>query len=132
MRSRMTESQHHYEDHCNDAGPALMDSLKSHRHASIKHEGLSGRQLRQARRLAHKYALQCVDDYDAVLQLRAKGVDPFCNLAAKRLNKQIINIKQVRSIENAPPTPVVDVSNRKRFGLMLLIAFALLMVQYQF
>jgi capsular polysaccharide transport system permease protein len=44
---------------------------------AIKQEGLTGRQLRMARRVAQKHGLAPTSDYDAVRQLRAKGIDPF-------------------------------------------------------
>jgi len=44
---------------------------------AIKREGLTGRQLRMARRAAQKYGLAPTSDYDAVLQLRTRGIDPF-------------------------------------------------------
>jgi capsular polysaccharide transport system permease protein len=44
---------------------------------AIKREGLTGRQLRMARRAAQKYGLAPTSDYDAVRQLRGRGVDPF-------------------------------------------------------
>lgn len=43
----------------------------------IKREGLTGRQLRIARRVAAKNGIPATSDFDAVLQLRAKGIDPF-------------------------------------------------------
>ena len=45
--------------------------------AEIRREGLTGRQLRMARRLAHKHGLTPSSDFDAVRLLRAKGIDPF-------------------------------------------------------
>lgn len=45
--------------------------------AEIRREGLTGRQLRMARRLAQKHGLTPSSDFDAVRQLRAKGIDPF-------------------------------------------------------
>lgn len=45
--------------------------------ADIRREGLTGRQLRMARRLAQKQGLTPSSDFDAVRQLRAKGIDPF-------------------------------------------------------
>lgn len=45
--------------------------------ADIRREGLTGRQLRMARRLAQKQGLTPTSDFDAVRQLRAKGIDPF-------------------------------------------------------
>lgn len=44
---------------------------------SIRREGLTGRQLRMARRVAQKNGLAVTSDFDAVRQLRAKGIDPF-------------------------------------------------------
>lgn len=43
----------------------------------IAKEGLTGRQLRMARRLAAKHGLSPASDFDAVRLLRAKGIDPF-------------------------------------------------------
>ncbi|MCF6316727.1 MAG: capsule biosynthesis protein [Marinosulfonomonas sp.] len=43
----------------------------------IRKEGLTGRQLRMARRVAQKYGLAPTSDFDAVRLLRAKGIDPF-------------------------------------------------------
>ena len=43
----------------------------------IRKEGLTGRQLRMARRVAQKHGLAPTSDFDAVRLLRAKGVDPF-------------------------------------------------------
>ena len=45
--------------------------------AEIRREGLTGRQLRMARRLAQKHGLSPNSDFDAVRLLRAKGIDPF-------------------------------------------------------
>jgi capsular polysaccharide transport system permease protein len=44
---------------------------------AIRREGLSGRQLRMARRMAQKQGLPATSDFDAVRLLRAAGVDPF-------------------------------------------------------
>jgi len=44
---------------------------------SIRREGLTGRQLRMARRMAQKHGLAPTSDFDAVRLLRAKGIDPF-------------------------------------------------------
>ncbi|RVT86893.1 capsule biosynthesis protein [Rhodobacteraceae bacterium CCMM004] len=45
--------------------------------AAIRKEGLTGRQLRMARRLAQKHGIAATSDFDAVRQLRARGIDPF-------------------------------------------------------
>jgi len=44
---------------------------------AIKKEGLTGRQLRMARRVAQKNRLAPTSDYDAIRLLRQKGIDPF-------------------------------------------------------
>lgn len=44
---------------------------------AIKREGLTGRQLRLARRMAQKHGLAATSDYDAVRLLRNAGIDPF-------------------------------------------------------
>ncbi|MEM8980849.1 MAG: capsule biosynthesis protein [Pseudomonadota bacterium] len=43
----------------------------------IKKEGLTGRQLRMARRVAQKHKLGATSDFDAVRLLRERGIDPF-------------------------------------------------------
>jgi len=45
--------------------------------AAIRAEGLTGRQLRMARRTAQKHGMSPTSDFDAVRLLRARGVDPF-------------------------------------------------------
>jgi capsular polysaccharide transport system permease protein len=45
--------------------------------AAIRAEGLTGRQLRMARRTAQKHGLSPTSDFDAVRLLRARGIDPF-------------------------------------------------------
>lgn len=45
--------------------------------AGIRREGLTGRQLRMARRLAQKHEMKPSSDFDAVRLLREKGIDPF-------------------------------------------------------
>ncbi|MBE9636194.1 capsule biosynthesis protein [Salipiger mangrovisoli] len=44
---------------------------------AIRGEGLTGRQLRLARRVAQKNGFEPASDYDAVRMLRARGIDPF-------------------------------------------------------
>lgn len=43
----------------------------------IRAEGLTGRQLRMARRMAERHGIIASSDYDAVRLLRKKGIDPF-------------------------------------------------------
>lgn len=44
---------------------------------AIRAEGLTGRQLRMARRMAQKHNLPATSDFDAVRLLRKAGIDPF-------------------------------------------------------
>jgi capsular polysaccharide transport system permease protein len=44
---------------------------------AIRREGLTGRQLRLARRIAQKHGLPATSDFDAVRLLRRAGIDPF-------------------------------------------------------
>lgn len=52
-----------------ESAPASIDA--------IRQEGLTGRQLRMARRLAQKHGLPATSDFDAVRLLRNAGIDPF-------------------------------------------------------
>ncbi len=45
--------------------------------AAIRAEGLTGRQLRMARRVAQRHGLKPASDLDAVRLLRKRGIDPF-------------------------------------------------------
>jgi capsular polysaccharide transport system permease protein len=67
-----------------DTGPDITDLVTSPPYAeagpeidAIRREGLTGRQLRMARRVAHKHGLAPTSDFDAVRLLRAEGIDPF-------------------------------------------------------
>lgn len=53
----------------NDTAPQDIDA--------IRREGLTGRQLRMARRLAQKHGLPATSDFDAVRLLRKAGIDPL-------------------------------------------------------
>ncbi|MDO6584198.1 capsule biosynthesis protein [Salipiger sp. 1_MG-2023] len=44
---------------------------------AIRNEGLTGRQLRMARRVAQKHGMAPTSDFDAVRLLRVRGIDPF-------------------------------------------------------
>ena len=52
---------------------------------TIRKEGLTGRQLRIARRMAQKHNLPATSDFDAVRLLRAAGIDPFGRSAVLEL-----------------------------------------------
>ena len=45
--------------------------------AAIRAEGLTGRQLRMARRVAVRHGIEAATDEEAVLALRKRGIDPF-------------------------------------------------------
>ena len=51
----------------------------------IRREGLTGRQLRVARRMAQKHGLPATSDFDAVRLLRRAGIDPFGRSAVLEL-----------------------------------------------
>lgn len=86
---------------------------------TIRREGLTGRQLRMARRVAQKHGLAPTSDFDAVRLLRQQGIDPFqrsamldmvtteddANLPATTGNKL------PKTIETAP-MPSADVMER--------------------
>ena len=66
------------------AGAARSGAVSSARETSteaeidaIRREGLTGRQLRMARRVAQKHNLPATSDFDAVRLLRQQGIDPF-------------------------------------------------------
>ncbi|WP_296427734.1 capsule biosynthesis protein [Yoonia sp.] len=59
------------------AAPTDDDTDTSATMDAIGHEGLTGRQLRMARRVAHKHGLTVTSDFDAVHQLRLAGINPF-------------------------------------------------------
>ncbi|MEO6299568.1 MAG: capsule biosynthesis protein [Paracoccaceae bacterium] len=52
---------------------------------AIRREGLTGRQLRLARRMAQKHGLPATSDFDAVRLLRNAGIDPFQRSAVLEL-----------------------------------------------
>ena len=64
-----------------EAKGEAVEEAKSPSHAeqidAISKEGLTGRQLRMARRVALKNGFEASSDYDAVRQLRDAGIDPF-------------------------------------------------------
>lgn len=59
------------------AGPAPTQNDAPQDIDLIRREGLTGRQLRMARRLAQKHDLPATSDFDAVRLLRNAGIDPF-------------------------------------------------------
>lgn len=66
------------------AAPAPADDAAAMLDA-IRREGLTGRQLRMARRLAQKHNMPATSDFDAVRLLRNAGIDPFQTNSALEL-----------------------------------------------
>ena len=70
---------------------------------AIRAEGLTGRQLRTARRVAMKHGIEAASDLDAVRLLRRKGVDPFQPAA-------VLQLIERRSEATRPQLPQTVVS----------------------
>lgn len=68
--------------------------------AAIRQEGLTGRQLRMARRTAQKHGLQPASDFDAVRLLRRQGIDPF-----ERSNMLELVVNEGQQKSGAPRLP---------------------------
>ena len=77
---------------------------------AIRQEGLTGRQLRMARRVAQKHNLPATSDFDAVRLLRAKGIDPF-----QRSNMLELVVPQggAEQHEGGAPDAFVELPGRK-------------------
>jgi capsular polysaccharide transport system permease protein len=87
--------------------------------AAIRAEGLTGRQLRLARRKALKHGLHPGSDHDAVRLLRARGIDPFApdpmlelvvnevrgSAAAGQASRRELPARIAPAPPPAPPTP---------------------------
>lgn len=68
----------------------------------IRAEGLTGRQLRLARRVAQKHGIEASSDYEAVRLLRRKGVDPFDrSQVLKIVQAETEAVAQARATEDA-------------------------------
>ncbi|WP_170769074.1 capsule biosynthesis protein [Ruegeria lacuscaerulensis] len=96
----------------------------------IKAEGLTGRQLRIARKLAQKNGIEADSDYDAVRLLRKKGIDPFersslLDLAAEKKRvedetKDKVTIQLPQPILQAPetlPGPEMSPAERRNYEI---------------
>lgn len=71
--------------------------------AAIRQEGLTGRQLRMARRTAQKHGLQPASDFDAVRLLRRQGIDPF---ERSNMLELVVNESGQRSAQQRLPATV--------------------------
>jgi capsular polysaccharide transport system permease protein len=90
--------------------------------AAIKTEGLSGRQLRTARRVAQKHGVAAETDYEAVLLLRRKGIDPFQPSAVLQVVEGVEQdspaagrVQLPQTVPKAPPpAPIQPLSESER------------------
>jgi capsular polysaccharide transport system permease protein len=92
--------------------------------AAIRKEGLTGRQLRMARRVAQKHGLPATSDFDAVRLLRAQGIDPFqrstmlelVSAEGQEVAKQEKQVQLPQTIEKAqmPAPEVLNAADRAR------------------
>lgn len=117
------------------ASPELAAAL-----SAIRAEGLSGRQLRTARRVAQKNGLSPADDAEAVLLLRRKGIDPF-SITAPALGVvggggEVHLPQTVRASQTLPAQPTYgeaqraqeiiriqqDIVRRRRRNFLMLVA----------
>ncbi len=111
--------------------------------AAIKAEGLSGRQLRTARRVALKHGIEASNDFEAVRVLRRRGIDPFQPSAVLQLiepsrpaETEKVQLPQtVKQTPNLPAEPLGeaqraheimliqrDIMRRRRRNFMLLLS----------
>jgi len=88
---------------------------------AIRKEGLTGRQLRMARRVAQKHGLAPTSDFDAVRLLREQGVDPFQRPSSLELvvpekqgGPQTGNVPQTVQKTQLPSTEVVTEDTRAK------------------
>ncbi|MDG3043117.1 capsule biosynthesis protein [Roseicyclus marinus] len=77
--------------------------------AAIRAEGLTGRQLRMARRTAQKHGLSPGSDFDAVRLLRARGIDPFApanalDLVMEETQGEAAGAANAAPVSNLPAT----------------------------
>lgn len=79
--------------------------------AAIKTENLTSRQLRMAQRIAAMHQIPVTSEYDAVLKLRQRGIDPFQRselgkILASQGSKSQPNAVQAHSSVPAPGVPM--------------------------
>jgi len=139
----------------NDRAIARATATVDQEITAIRKEGLTGRQLRMARRLAQKHGLASTSDFDAVRLLRNNGLDPFkrstllelvvADSEVRRADDPLPQLPQVVSKhETLPSTEVIEPDSpllqvqriqqdlarrrRRKFALLLsrLAAFVLL------
>lgn len=91
--------------------------------AAIRKEGLTGRQLRMARRIAQKHNLPAISDFDAVRVLRQAGIDPFqrstmLELVTAESSPTTVDPVQLPQVvdnkSNLPSKDVMDMASRAK------------------
>lgn len=83
-----------------EAAPAPAPAAADSQIEAIRKEGLTGRQLRMARRLAQRHNLPATSDFDAVRLLRQAGVDPF-----QRASMLDLVVSEPEAAPGQPPAP---------------------------
>lgn len=107
---------------------------------AIRAEGLTGRQLRTARRVAMKHGIEAQSDFDAVRLLRRRGIDPFqpaaiLQLIERRPDTTRAQVPQTVAPPKLPATPLDeagrareiiaiqrDIVRRRRRNFLMLLA----------
>lgn len=96
------------------AAPAQPDTSAEAERDAIRAEGLTGRQLRMARRVAQKHGITPESDLDAVRLLRQRGIDPFkrANMLDLVVNDETradgSNVAQLPQTYQEPRTPSTE------------------------
>lgn len=85
------------------ANPApAADPDLERRIAAVRAENLTGRQLRLARRIANMHQLEVATDFEAVVALRDRGIDPFHRAAVGKILSDEGSRAQASPAANAP------------------------------
>ena len=87
------------------AAPPPLDAQAEADIEAIRHEGLTGRQLRLARRTAERYQMSFHSDLDAVRLLRLHGINPFERPSALDALLQPIPDAMTEMAPEGPPPP---------------------------
>ncbi len=85
--------------------------------AAIRAENLTSRQLRMAMRIAAMHQIEASSEYEAVLRLRQRGIDPFHRSALGRILSAAGNEAQAAPSPQAPvpvPGPGLPARTRRR------------------
>ncbi len=90
--------------------------------AALRNEGLTGRQLRMARRLAQRHGIEATSDFEAVRLLRRRGIDPFhrsgilelVNAKAAESTNDPGRIRLPQTVPQQPKLPSKELMNEGR------------------